>query len=106
MLVFRIINVLVDISASVAGNAFQGYVLGPLASSTTLWEARDAEIWNTEFRQFYKERALYAVSEAGVLTRFQHHDAGIQSSVAEWEEWNAEVGDLGTLVMVVGALLT
>ena len=48
---------------------------------------------------------MYGLSEAGALTRLQIKDAGIQFSIAKWEEWSAEVSDIGTLVMIVGELL-
>lgn len=96
---------LVDISTTVSYYSLPGFILIPLPSITTLWNAEDVEGWKTVFRLCYEERTLYGLSEAGALTRLKKTDAGIQFSIAEWEEWSAEVSDMGTLVMIVGALL-
>jgi len=40
-----------------------------------------------------------------VLTKLQLTENCVVLSSVEWEEWRAEVGEIGTLVMIVGALL-
>jgi hypothetical protein len=97
---------LVDITSALPVNFVSDFNLMPLPSSGTLWDVRDLERWRIEFRLCYKERTLHGVNEAGVLTRFQVADDGVQQSTVEWEEWCAEVGDIGTLVMTVGTLLS
>lgn len=105
VLMFQIINILVDISTSVSYSSVGGYVLIPLPSFASLWNARDIEVWRTEFKVYSDERSIYGVSEAGELTRIEKTDEGMLASVAKWEDWNAEVGDVGTLVMIVAELL-
>jgi hypothetical protein len=105
VLIFQILNILVEMSTEASSYANCGLVLIPLASNATLWNAEDPEGWRTEFRLCYKVPTTYGLSQTGVLTRLELTDAGVTISSAEWEEWRAEVGDIGTLVMIVGALL-
>lgn len=83
-----------------------GFDLIPLPSKTTLWNPRDVDKWRTAFEQCCKERTLFGLSEAGTLMKLQQNESGIQQSVGQWEEWTAEVGDIGTLAMVMGDLLS
>lgn len=52
---------------------------------------------------------MYGVSDSGDLTKlvliFSGDAFSCAQSVGNWDEWRAEVGDLGTLVMMVAALL-
>lgn len=48
---------------------------------------------------------IYGLSESGDLAKLQISDDGISTSLAEWEGWSANVGDLATLVMIIGELL-
>jgi len=105
VLMFQIINILVDISTSVSYYSVGGYVLIPLPSTATLWNAQDIEVWRVEFKTYAERCSIYGVSEAGELNRIQKTDVGMVSSVTKWDEWNAEVGDVGTLVMIVAELL-
>ena len=104
-LIFQIINMLVDITATVCYLSMCGFTLIPLPCVATLWNAQRVEEWWTEFKQYYEERTLYGISNVGGLTRIHKDDAGIHISVAEWEEWAAQASDIGTLVMIVGELL-
>ncbi|KAK1762527.1 hypothetical protein QBC33DRAFT_551754 [Phialemonium atrogriseum] len=103
VLIFQILDILVEISTEASSYANCGLLLIPLATSATLWNAEDPEGWRTEFRLCDK-RTTYALSQTGVLTRLQVTDTGVTFSAAEWEGWRAEVGDIGTLVMIIGAL--
>ncbi|ODQ68850.1 hypothetical protein LIPSTDRAFT_121055 [Lipomyces starkeyi NRRL Y-11557] len=82
-----------------------GFVLIPLANNATLWNANDIEEWRTEFDLCNKEQKLHGLSQTGVLTKLQLTDDCVVLSSVKWEEWRAEVGEIGTLVMIVGALL-
>lgn len=104
MLIFQILDILVEMSTEASSYANCGLLLIPLATSATLWNAEDPEGWRTEFRLCDK-RTTYALSQTGVLTRLQVTDTGVIFSSAEWEGWRAEVGDIGTLVMIIGAML-
>jgi len=105
VLIFQIINLLVDISLTASHySALCGFILIPLPCVATMWNAQDLEEWRTEFRLCYEGRTLYGLSNAGALTRILKNDAGIHFSVVEWEEWSAQVSDIGTLVMVIGEL--
>lgn len=77
----------------------------PLANSAALWNAKDIGEWRTEFELCNQERTWHGLSQTGVLMKLQLTDACVILSPVEWEEWRAEVGDIGTLVMIVGALL-
>ncbi|KAJ6438390.1 proteasome subunit alpha [Purpureocillium lavendulum] len=105
VLVFQIINIMVEWSTAASAYATCGLVLIPLANNATLWNAKNSESWRSEFTLCCKERSLMGVSQSGALTKLLLGDSGITLSTVEWEEWTAEVGDIGTLVMMVGALL-
>lgn len=105
VLIFQILNILIEMSTEASAYVTCGFVLIPLANNTTLWNAKNIEEWRTEFELCCKERKFHALSQTGALTKVQLiADCVILSSV-EWEEWRAEVGEIGTLVMIVGALL-
>ncbi|KAI1862819.1 uncharacterized protein JN550_009966 [Neoarthrinium moseri] len=105
VLIFRIINIVVDISLAVSCRPMDGFVLLPLPGNETLWDAQEVELWRSEFKMYFEERTIYGVSESGCLIRLRQDAGGIQSSTATWEEWSATVGDLGNLVMVAGSLI-
>jgi hypothetical protein len=105
LLVFGILLMVVDISVVVACAPKTGYLLVPMASSVKLWHAMKAELWRSEFDLCYDERTVYGLSESGELTQLRQNEVGIQSSPAEWDEWVAEVGEIGTLVMIAGSLV-
>jgi hypothetical protein len=95
----------VDISTAVSYFSIGGLVLVPLPSTAVLWSTRDFEQWKSEYKKWHEQHIIYGLSETGGLIRIQSTEAGLQSSAAEWEGWSAEVGDLATLVMIIGELL-
>ncbi|KAL7910623.1 hypothetical protein GGI35DRAFT_449222 [Trichoderma velutinum] len=108
VLIFQILNILIEISTEASSYPTCGLVLIPLANKATLWNANDLEEWRVEFALNSKERKLHGLSQTGVLTKLQLADDCVRESKLsslEWEEWRAEVGEIGTLVMIVGALL-
>lgn len=108
VLIFQILNILIEISTEASSYPNCGFILVPLANSATLWNANNIEEWRTEFALCSKERKVHGLSQTGVLTKLQLADDCVQLSKLsslEWEEWRAEVGEIGTLVMIVGGLL-
>ncbi|KAI3327335.1 hypothetical protein HD806DRAFT_486756 [Xylariaceae sp. AK1471] len=105
ILIFQILGLLVDISTAVSYFSIAGLVLVPLPSTAALWSTRDFEQWKSEYQKWHGQLTIYGLSETGVLTKIQRTEGGIHSSAVEWEIWSAEVGDLGTLVMIIGELL-
>ena len=87
----------VDISVVVTCAPMAGYPLVFMASNVTLWNAMRAEQWQSEFDLCNEERAVHGLSESGELMRLRQNEAGIQSTPAEWDEWVADVGEIGTL---------
>ncbi|KAK9343157.1 hypothetical protein V1522DRAFT_414159 [Lipomyces starkeyi] len=105
VLIFQILNILIEMSTEASSYPTCGFVLIPLANNATLWNANDMEEWRTEFELCNKEQKLHGLSQTGVLTKLQLTDDCVVLSSVKWEEWRAEVGEIGTLVMIVGALL-
>ena len=105
MLVFQILNILIEMSTEVSSYLTCGFVSMPLASNAALWNANDVGDWQTEFDLSNKERKSYGLTQAGVLMKLHLSGDSVVFSPVEWEEWRAEVGEIGTLVMIVGALL-
>ncbi|KAI0538366.1 hypothetical protein GGR58DRAFT_468135 [Xylaria digitata] len=105
VLIFQIVGLLVDVSTTVSYSSIGGLVLVPLPGSVTMWDTNDFERWKLEYRKWHGRHIIYGVSETGGLTKLQSTDDGIKSSSAEWEDWSAEVGDVATLVMIIGELL-
>jgi len=85
--------------------ALGGLVLVPLPSTSTLWSTQNYERWKAAYVNWRESHVVYGVSERGLLMRLQGTETGIISALADWEGWMAEVGDLGSLVMIVGELL-
>lgn len=105
MLIFQILNVLIEMTTEASAYASCGLVLIPLPSSAALWTADSPETWKAEFKLHSDEKFTYGVSNTGVLTRLLIQNGGARIFSEEWEEWRADVGEIGTLVMMVGALL-
>lgn len=105
VLLFQILNTLVDLPITISCCPYEGFALTPLPSSTAVWNALNVEDWQHEFGLTNKERTVYALSTKGELKRITKDKTILKIEKAEWEEWNAEVGDLGMLVMIVAALL-
>ncbi|KAI1348880.1 hypothetical protein F5Y01DRAFT_317378 [Xylaria sp. FL0043] len=105
VLVFQILGLLVDISTAVSYFTIGGLVLVPLPSSTALWSTQDFERWKPEFKKWYKERSVCGLSETGSLVKLQDTDHGLRTNMMDWESWSAEVGDIATLVMIIGEIL-
>ncbi|KAI1422716.1 hypothetical protein F5Y12DRAFT_761384 [Xylaria sp. FL1777] len=105
VLIFQIVGLLVDISTAVSYFSIGGLVLVPLPSASALWDTQNFEKWKPEYRKWHGEHTIYGLSDTGCLTRLQTTGDGIMSSTVEWEGWSAEVGDIATLVMVIGELL-
>jgi hypothetical protein len=99
------VGLLVDISVAVSYFSIGGLVLVPLPSTAALWSTRELERWKPEYRQWHEQHTIYGLSENGALTKLQRTGVELQSSTANWEDWSAEVGDIGTLVMIIGELL-
>ncbi|RYP17231.1 hypothetical protein DL765_004616 [Monosporascus sp. GIB2] len=107
VLIFQIINMLVDIPTTISYYSIWGLIFVPLPGPAPMWNALDLDGWTTGFKQWYEERTLYGLSEAGALMRLKKETDGVcQTGIAEWEDWAAEIGDIGTLVMIVAPLLS
>lgn len=105
VLIFQILNMLVDIPTIVTCYSVMGFTFLPLPCPAPMWNAPDHEGWSTSFQQWYEKRTLYGLSVDGALTTVQKDDAGLlKTDKAEWEGWVAELGDIGTLVMIVAPL--
>ena len=105
VLVFQILNILIEMSTEASSYPSCGFVLMPLANNASLWNANDIGEWRTEFELCSKEQKFHGLSQTGVLTKLWLTDDCVVLGSVEWEEWRAEVGEIGTLVMIVGALL-
>ncbi|KAI0425843.1 hypothetical protein F5Y09DRAFT_334616 [Xylaria sp. FL1042] len=105
VLVFQILGLLVDISTAVSYFSIGGLVLVPLPSSAALWSSQDFERWKPEYKKWHEERAIYGLSETGILTKLQDASDGLRTSTVDWESWIAEVGDIATLIMIIGEIL-
>jgi hypothetical protein len=106
VLVFQILNVLIEMSTEASAYPTCGFVLLPLATSAALWNANDIGEWRREFEVSNTERKLHGLSQTGVLSKVELTDDCVVLSSADWEEWRADVGEIGTLVMIVGALFS
>lgn len=104
-LVFRAVNLVLYDSPAISCFPAFGFGLIPLPSKATLWTPHDVDKWKSAFDLCLEERILYGLSEIGNLMKLEYTDAGIEQTMAEWDEWSAEVGEMGTLVSVMGELL-
>lgn len=106
VLIFQILNILIEMSTEASSYPTCGFVLIPLANSEALWNASGIEEWQTEFERCTKERVVHGLLRTGVLMKLLLTDDAVTLWSVGWEDWRAEVGEIGTLVMIVGALLT
>ncbi|PTB45984.1 hypothetical protein M441DRAFT_63300 [Trichoderma asperellum CBS 433.97] len=106
VIIFQILNILIEMSTEVSSFPGCGFVLIPLANSATLWNANCIEEWQKEFEICSKERKVHGLLRTGVLMKILLPNNCFVLESVEWEDWRGEVGEIGTLVMIVGALLT
>lgn len=99
---------LVEISTTVSSFAIYEFVALPLPSSLALWNRTDLTNWADDYREWRGKGTVYGLSQSGGL-RWITTEGGtgmsFNSGPAEWEDWSAETGDVGTLVMLAGELL-
>ncbi|KAH6677942.1 hypothetical protein F5X68DRAFT_278076 [Plectosphaerella plurivora] len=101
-----IVNMLVDISTTTSSYAIWEFVAIPLPSPAVLWNATKLDGWSAGFTDWRKKRTLYGLSESGGLKMLKKDGMGLcLSGPAEWEDWSAETGEVGALVMMAGELL-
>lgn len=105
MLIFQILNILIEMSTEASSYPTCGFVLIPLANSATLWNASGIVEWQTEFEICSKEPKVHGLLQTGVLMKLLLTDDSIALTSVGWEGWRAEIGEIGTLVMIIGALL-
>ncbi|EHK41635.1 hypothetical protein TRIATDRAFT_321815 [Trichoderma atroviride IMI 206040] len=106
VLIYQVLNTLIEMSTEASSYPTCGFVLIPLANSEALWNASGIEEWQTEFESRAKERVVHGLLRTGVLMKLLLTDDAVTLWSVGWEDWRAEVGEIGTLVMIVGALLT
>jgi hypothetical protein len=106
VLIFQILNILIEMSTEVSSYPTCGFVLIPLAQSAALWNAGGIEEWQSEFEVCTRERTVHGLLRTGVLMKLLLTDDSVTLWSIGWEDWRAEVGEIGTLVMIVGTLLT
>lgn len=104
-IVARVINMLFDIDYAVSCTPLPGFVLVPLPSTKSLWDARSAKSWRTEFDLALNAREIHGVTTEGELVRLQQRLGIISTHSTKWEEWYASVGELGTLIMVAASII-
>lgn len=105
VLIFQILNILIEMSTEASAYPTCGFVLMPLPNSVTMWNANGIEEWQTEFEIYNKERKIHGLLRTGVLMELLLRDDNVILRTVGWEDWRAEVGEIGTLVMIVGSLL-
>lgn len=105
VVVFGIMLMVVDITSAINCQPMSGFIPIPLVSNVGLWNSKNAEQWKSELGNSYAGRAIYGLSSSGELMTLRHNEAGIRSSVTEWDEWVSGVGEIGNLVMIAGGLL-
>ncbi|EFX06296.1 hypothetical protein CMQ_6617 [Grosmannia clavigera kw1407] len=75
------------------------------AALLRMWAAQDLETWRSEVKKVTEKNSIYAVSPEGELVKVMIDESCLSTTTSRWEDWTAEVGEMGTLVMTVGALL-
>lgn len=77
----------------------------PLTHNAAAWSAVDLETWRSELKKCTEMRTIYTVSPEGELLKIALGDTCLSTTPSGWEEWAAQIGEIGTLVMIIGALL-
>lgn len=99
------LDMLANMSTTIYSYPVSGFAIAHLPSHATLWGALSLEAWVADATESSKKHTVYGLSDAGTLVRMQDEGAGFGIEMAEWDEWNAEVGNFGPLVMIIGSLL-
>ncbi|KAL7917043.1 hypothetical protein ACQKWADRAFT_307764 [Trichoderma austrokoningii] len=105
VLIFQILSILIEMSTEASSYLTCGFVLIPLANGAALWNASGIDEWKTEFEISSKEPKVHGLLQTGVLMKLLLTDDSMALTSVGWENWRAEVGEIGTLVMIIGALL-
>ncbi|KAL7902931.1 hypothetical protein HDV64DRAFT_284772 [Trichoderma sp. TUCIM 5745] len=90
VLIFQILNILIEMSTEASSYPTCGFVLIPLANSAALWNASSIEEWQTEFEVCTKERNLHGLLKTGVLMKLLLNDDAVTLWSVGWEDWRAE----------------
>lgn len=104
VIIFRILNLIVDVSDAIPCQLKQGFAVVPLPSKELLWRARNADDWQLPFLS--QDYVIHGMSEGGELIKLTSTFAGITTSRRSWESWCAEMGEIGTLVVLSAHLLS
>ena len=82
-----------------------GLAIIPLPAQKTLWEARNAAQWQSEYELTLQAREIFALTNEGQVMKLQQRFGQVITQAASWEEWYGGSDRFGTLVMIAASLL-
>ncbi|KAH8657694.1 hypothetical protein BX600DRAFT_514253 [Xylariales sp. PMI_506] len=103
----RLINFVVDIDSAVKCYLLPGYVLVPLPSGRSTWEAGTAAAWRSEYDLSAGVREVYALGADGKLKKLlqQGIDGQLLAREARWEDYLSYENGFGMMVMIAGSMI-
>jgi hypothetical protein len=106
VVVFRLLNMVVDISDAVSCFPMPGFVIVPLPGEEGLWKARHSGEWSASFARQGKPPSVFGMADSGGLVKLQKQGGGVVRSKVEWSKWLSDQGKLGFLIATAATLLT
>ncbi|KPI41878.1 uncharacterized protein AB675_5684 [Cyphellophora attinorum] len=108
VIVFRVLNLVYDLSDAVSCSGMPGFVIVPLQMPERLWMAQDAESWAVSFEEVWQERAIRGVDKGGRLMKLRMLEGEgrrMNEAVDSWAGWCVQNGMLGMLAASAALLL-
>lgn len=106
VVVFRLLNMVVNISDAVSCFPMPGFVIVPLPEEDGLWKAQRSEEWLRTFARQQNPSLIFGMADNGGLVKLQKQGNGVARSNEEWSEWLTNTGKLGFLIATAATLLT
>ena len=94
---------LINISPAMTCYLANHFGLTPCPSHASLWSANTIK-WKAANVQRLGEATIFCLTDKGALIKLQARGKKLYQSSEKWEEWAAEVGEIGTLVMIMAGL--
>jgi hypothetical protein len=105
VVMFRLLNMVVDISDAVSCFPLPGFVIIPLPESEAQWCTTDPNEWSSLFSASCNVPSVFGMSTQGQLVKLQKDGVGISRSQVDWSDWCVAGGKLGYALAAAATLL-
>jgi hypothetical protein len=105
VVMFRLLNMVVDISDAVSCFPLPGFVIIPLPEPEAQWRTTDPDEWSSLFSASCNMPSVFGMSTRGQLVKLKKDGIGINRSEVDWSDWCVAGGKLGYALAAAATLL-